>query len=97
MLHLLTENSLSAEVSERIAAGDCLVLQGGAVWAAYLGHADNYKLLDLLANDCSIFAMHDLLAASGIAAQQLLPGITAIDYPELVALTVQHPLIHTWC
>lgn len=97
MLHLLTENSLSSMVTERIAANDDLVLQGGAIWAAYLGHADNHQLLDLLARDCRIFAMRDLLVASGIAPQQLLPGVTAIDYPELVALTVQHPVIHTWC
>jgi tRNA 2-thiouridine synthesizing protein B len=97
MLHLLTEDSLSPAVTARIAASDSLVLLGGAVWAAYLGHSDNQQLQTLLAQDCRIYAMRDLLAAGGIDSRQLLAGVTAIDYPELVELTVQNPLIHTWC
>lgn len=97
MLHLLTENSLSAAVTERIATGDGLVLLGGAIWAALHGHADNSKLLELLQRACNVYAMRDLLTASGIEPDQLLAGVTAIDYPELVELTMQHPVIHTWC
>jgi tRNA 2-thiouridine synthesizing protein B len=73
------------------------VLLGGSVWAAHVGHTDNHKLQALLARDCRIYAMHELLAACGINTQQLLSGVTAIDYPELVALTVQHSVIQTWC
>lgn len=97
MLHCLTENNLSQAVADRIASGDCLVLQSGATWTALDGHTDNGKLLALLQRGCGVHALRDMLEASGIQADQLLPGVTVIDYPELVELTIQHSVIHTWC
>jgi tRNA 2-thiouridine synthesizing protein B len=38
----------------------------------------------------------DDLAIRGIASEELIIGIEIIDYPKLVALTVEHPLIQTW-
>jgi len=97
MLHLIAENSLSQAVAERIARGDDVILQAGVVWAAYIGHRDNDKLSALLAAGCRVYALQDVLAMSGIARQDLLEGVQAIDYPMFVALTEQNPVIHTWC
>lgn len=97
MLHLVIEKTLSQAVVDRIAAGDDVILQGGAVWAAYSGHADNGKLQQLIKHGSSVFAMQDMLAVSGIAVKQLLPGVAAIDYAEFVELTVKNPQIQTWC
>ena len=97
MLHLISENTLTRPVVERIAAGDDVVLQAGSVWAAFAGHADNPKIDQLLAKPCRVFAMQDMLQAFGIVPERMLAGITAIGYPELVELTVENPVIHTWC
>lgn len=97
MLHLLTANPLTAAVAERIAAGDVLVLQSAAIWSAVTGHIDNRKLQLLLERGCHVRVMQDLLTASGIDPQQLLPGVDIVDYPGLVELTVAHYPIQTWC
>ena len=97
MLHLIAESSLPRAVVERIAAGDDVVLQAGAVWAAFLGHQDNSKLAQLLAGGCKVHALQDSLSMNGIDDRQLLPGVERIDYPALVELTVKNPVIHTWC
>lgn len=97
MLHLIAENSLSQAVVERIAAGDDVVLQAGSVWAALAGHRDSGKLGQLLAKPCRVFAMRDMAQANGIEPERMLAGVVVIDYPELVELTVENPVIHTWC
>lgn len=97
MLHLISESSLSQAVVERIAAGDDVVLQSGGVWAAFSGHQDNVRVEQLLTRGCKVFALQDVLSMNGIGDQQLMPGVESIDYPELVALTVKNPVIHTWC
>jgi hypothetical protein len=34
---------------------------------------------------------------NGIADSQLLLGVDAIDYTQLVELTVKNTVIHNWC
>ena len=97
MLHLIAESALSQAVVGRIAAGDDVVLQAGAVWAAFAGHGDNSKLLELIGRGCHVYAMSDILSVSGIADEQLLEGVQAIDYPAFVELTVKNRVIQTWC
>jgi len=97
MLHLIAEVSLSPAVAERIAGGDDVLLQGAAVWAAFIGHRDNQTVRLLLGRRCHVYAMQDALSVSGIAADKLLEGVQAIDYPEFVDLTVSNSVIHTWC
>ncbi|MGR8931490.1 MAG: DsrH/TusB family sulfur metabolism protein [Gammaproteobacteria bacterium] len=97
MLHLVAENTLSQAVSERIVAGDDVILQTGAVWAAYAGHRDNTNLLALIAAGCHVYALQDVLSMSGIAESDLLAGVQAIDYPAFVELTEKNPVIQTWC
>lgn len=97
MLHLLADRRLSSAVCQRIAAGDDVVLLSESVWSACSGHQDNRLLQALLQNSCRVFAMLDLVEAFGIAESRLLSGIQVIDYDTLVALSVQHQQIHTWC
>lgn len=97
MLHCIAESSLTRPVVDRVVAGDDVVLMSESLWAAYLDHHDNVLLHALLQKPCGVFAMRDLLQTFGIDESQLLPGVQTIDYDTLVALTVQHPQIHTWC
>lgn len=96
MLHLIAENALSLPVVERIAAGDDVVLQAGAVWAAFCGHQDNPQLSLLLSRPCGVYVLQDVLAACGMDAHRLMAGVVVIDYAGLVRLTEQHPVIQTW-
>lgn len=97
MLHLIADSFLSQALVERIASDDGVVLQAGSAWAAYTGHQDNMQLNRLLSQGCGVYVLQDVLAMLGIDRQKLLPGVQTIDYPGLVALTVKHPVIHTWC
>jgi len=97
MLHLLSLSALQSEIVERIASGDDVVLQQGTVWAARKGHADNSRLLQLLAQHSQVYVLLEMLAVNGIELSQLLPGVNVIDYPGLVELTVKNPVIQTWC
>ncbi len=97
MLHLIAESTLSQALVERISHGDDVVLQAGAVWAAFLGHRDNAKLSKLLSKGCNVYALCDVLAMNGISHQQLLAGVQPLEYAHLVELTVKNPVIHTWC
>ena len=96
MLHLIALPGLPQEIVERIGEGDDVLLQYCLVWLALQGHEDNSKLLTLLERRCRVFVMQDMLTASGITAEQLLAGVCSVDYPGLVALTVENPVIHTW-
>ncbi len=97
MLHLVSLSPLRQEIVERIAAGDDVVLQQGTVWAALRGHADNAKLLQLLAQSTQVYVLKEILEVNGIVSSQVLAGVNIIDYPGLVGLTVKNPVIHTWC
>jgi len=97
MLHLLSLAVLPQEVIERIGAADDVVLQQDMVWTVLQGHADNAKLLQLLANGCQVYVLQDMLAVHGIKNSAVLNGVKIIDYPALVELTVKNQVIHTWC
>lgn len=97
MLHLVAERVLTQEVSERVAAGDAVLLQNGSLWAAFAGHRDNANVQALLARSCKVCLLQEQLAAAGIEPGQLLPGVLAIDYAQMVDLTLEHAVCHTWC
>ena len=97
MLHLLSLTLLTSELIERIGSGDDVVLQQDMVWLVLQGHADQVKLLQLLANGCQVYVLQEMLAVQGIQHSAVLRGVKIIDYPGLVELTVKNPVIHTWC
>ena len=97
MLHLVSQSSLPQEIVERIAAGDDVVLQQGAIWAVLSGHADNAKLLSIFALPAQIYVLREILELNGIDFSEVLAGVNIIDYQGLVELTVKNPVIQTWC
>ncbi|QWF71502.1 hypothetical protein KEF85_03210 [Methylomonas paludis] len=97
MLHLISQLGLAQEVVERIAAGDDVVLQQGALWAVWAGHTDNAKIFQLLARPAQVYVLQELLTVNGIGANDVLAGVQIINYAGLVDLSVINPVIHTWC
>ncbi len=96
MLHLIADSTLTQTVVDRIATADDVVLLASVLAVAFAGHQDNVHLQSLLSRNCRIYALSDQLAMNGIGDAELFPGVQVIDYPKLVDLTVQNPVIHTW-
>lgn len=97
MLHLVADLPLANLIIGRTAVGDDVVLQGGWIWAAFAGHQDNLIVQQLLSQGCNVYVLKDQLSMNGITDQQLLSGVDAIDYAQLVELTVKNTVIHNWC
>lgn len=95
MLHLVSLSPIESAIFERLQAGDDIVfLENAVLWLLQTGNFNN-TWSELLKNH-QLYAMTDALAVRGISAKELVQGITIIDYPELVALTIKHPVIQSW-
>ena len=97
MLHLVSDAFLTQAVIERVVSGDDVLLQAGSAWAAYVGHRDNVKVVQLLTQQCCVYVLSDVLAANGMERDRLLTDVKVIDYSDFVNLTVENPVILTWC
>lgn len=95
MLHLVSLAQVDAALMARIAAGDVVVLLDDAVYHCLASNRLADQLADVvLSSRCYVLAEHLLLR--GIATTEILAGITVIDYPALVNLTVENTPIYTW-
>ena len=95
MLHLIFQSPIDEAVLERMAAGDVAVFMESAV----LGVLRNSKMAGALAdklNSNRLCVLSEDMVARGILETEIVPGLEAIDYPALVKLTVENPLITSW-
>lgn len=97
MLHLLSQSPLPAAIIERIGSGDDVVLLDSAVCSALVGHQSNFLLGRLIAAGCRVFVLEELSQVYGIQPERVMADVKPVDYAGLVELTVQHPVIHSWC
>ena len=82
-------------VLARLCAGDDVVfLENSLLRLLNTGELNN-MLLSLL-NTHQFYVLADDLAVRGINAEELVHGISVIDYAQLVALTVKNPVIYSW-
>jgi sulfur relay protein TusB/DsrH len=88
MLHLVSGSSNLAAALAACAAGDDLVLVHAAVLAATQSFA--------FPPGVGVQAMGVDLAARGLDAAALAPGIGVLDDAGLVALSLRHPQSLTW-
>lgn len=95
MLHLISQSPIETAVFERVAAGDALVFLDNSV-LRLLQHSDLNQCLNQLLKNHQLYVLADTLAVRGISVEELVQGIRVIDYPQLVALTVQHSVIQSW-
>jgi tRNA 2-thiouridine synthesizing protein B len=95
MLHLITQITVDECILQRIGKGDAVVLMDGAVIRA-LSRGNRAEALAelLLRARCCVLIEH--LTLYGIEANAIVNGIEVIDYPALVNLTLEQPLIQTW-
>ncbi len=96
MLHLIFQSPIDIAVLDRMASGDVAVFLESAVlgllqkstYADVLSHKLNTNRLCVLSED---------MVVRGIAQSELVSGLEIIDYAGFVSLTVENPLITSWC
>jgi tRNA 2-thiouridine synthesizing protein B len=96
MLHLVFQAQADRAILDRISAGDVAVFLDSGV----LGILQNGLIADALAEklaDSRFYALSEDMTIRGIATDELVVGIEAINYAELVRLTVENSLIQSWC
>ncbi|MDO9106035.1 MAG: sulfurtransferase complex subunit TusB [Methylovulum sp.] len=95
MLHLIFKSPVELAVLQRICPDDEVVFLENSV----LGLLRNGKLAHELAGlltQCQLYALAADLGARGIADDELVSGITIIDYDGLVNVTINNPVIQSW-
>lgn len=95
MLQLIFQSPQDGAVLARIGAGDDVVFLDAAV----LGLLKNGRWaqpLAALSASCQLFALADDLNVRGISEDELLAGLTLLDYPGLVALAAKNTAIQSW-
>jgi tRNA 2-thiouridine synthesizing protein B len=95
MLHLISNSPIESAVLERIGVNDDIVFLCSAV-LRLLQTGDLNNTLAQLLKTHPLYVLADDLAVRGITQEELVRGIRVIDYPQLVALTVKHPVIQSW-
>lgn len=95
MLHLVSQSPLENAILMRMKEGDDIVFLDNAVLRLLKTGDLNNSLSELLKVH-QLYTLADALAVRGISAEELIQGIHIIGYPELVALTVKHPVIQSW-
>jgi tRNA 2-thiouridine synthesizing protein B len=95
MLHLISKSPIEIAVLERMNVGDEGVFLENAVLRLLQKGTDRHKLTELI-DKHRLYVLADALAVRGIAMEELVQGISVIDYAELVALTVKHSVIQSW-
>ena len=88
MLHLVTHRNALADALSAATAGDDLVLMHAAVLGATRPCA--------IPPGVRVQAMAVDLAARGLDASSLAPGVAVLDDAGLVALALRHPQSLTW-
>jgi tRNA 2-thiouridine synthesizing protein B len=95
MLHLIFQSPIETAVLERIDSGDVVVFLENAVLRVYRDSNISGTLTKQLSRN-RLCVLSDDITVRGITADELVKGIEAITYAELVELTVNNPVIQSW-
>jgi tRNA 2-thiouridine synthesizing protein B len=95
MLHLISQSPIDSALLVRLCAGDDVVFLENAL-LRLLNTGELNGVLSALLNTQQLYVLADHLAVRGISAEELVQGITVVDYAQFVALTVKNPVIHSW-
>lgn len=95
MLHLIFQSPIDNAVLERMATGDVAVFLESAVLGV-LRQAQQAGVLANKLNSNRLYVLSEDMLTRGILESELVVGLEIIDYPGLVKLTVENPLITSW-
>jgi tRNA 2-thiouridine synthesizing protein B len=96
MLHLIFQSPIDNAVLDRMASGDVAVFLENAVLGV-MQKSQSATLLSTKLTTNRLYVLSEDMAVRGILPSELVIGLEAIDYAELVKLTVANPLISSWC
>lgn len=96
MLNLIFQSPLDSAVLERMAYGDVAVFLENAVFGALQNSASSAALSEMLKKNRLCVLSEDMVIR-GVLSSELLEGLEEINYAGLVDLTVENPLIMSWC
>jgi tRNA 2-thiouridine synthesizing protein B len=96
MLHLVFQSPIDIAVLDRMASGDVAVFLESAVFGVLQNGALSSVLSDKLSSNRLCVLSEDVVVR-GIVQSELVSGLEIIDYAGLVNLTVENPLITSWC
>ncbi len=95
MLHIIAKSPIQSSILERIDAGDSVLFIRSAV-QELLKEGALSKRLSRLQKQSNLAALTTDLQARGISPEELVEGISIIDYSDFVKLTIEHSLIQSW-
>jgi tRNA 2-thiouridine synthesizing protein B len=95
VLHLIFQSPIEIAILERIDSGDDVVFLENSVLRILQNGLLRDTLTQLLTRS-RLYVLSDDIVVRGIATEELVEGIEAIDYAWLVALTVKNPVIQSW-
>jgi tRNA 2-thiouridine synthesizing protein B len=96
MLHLIFQSPIDSAILERMASGDVAVFLESAVLGVLRKGALSSMISNKLNNN-RLCVLSEDMAVRGILEFELVTGLEVIDYSGLVNLTVENPLIQSWC
>lgn len=96
MLHLVFQSPLVIAILDRMADDDAAVFLENAVLNV-LQQGRLAALLTARCNSSRLYVLTEDMVARGILESELADGLEVIDYAGLVKLTVDNPLIASWC
>lgn len=96
MLHLIYQSPIDSSVVQRIESGDNVVFFENAVFRLNKESQQSSELEQMLANNVHLHVLSDELEIRGVNTDELVLGITVIDYSALVSLTEKNKIIRTW-
>jgi len=95
MLHLISQSPIDSALLARLCAGDDVIFLENAL-LRLLNTGELNGVLSALLHTRQLYVLADHLTVRGISVEELVQGISVIDYAQLVALTVKNPVIHSW-
>ena len=96
MLHIISHTPLVTAILERIATGDSVIFIENAV-LTLLQQGQMHNSLVQLTSKAHCYVLAPDLDVRGIGIQTIVPGLEVIEYAGFVQLTVEHPVIQSWC
>lgn len=95
MLHLVFQSPLQDATLQRIGENNAVLFLENAVLCLLKNGVYHAQLTQLSAINC-LFVLISDVETRGIIAEELIEGITVIDYSQWVVLTTQHQLVQSW-
>jgi tRNA 2-thiouridine synthesizing protein B len=95
MLHLVFQSPIEPALLERLGAGDDVLFLENSLLQT-LANSSLDSCLSARLTEQQFYVLADDLTARGISVEELISGITAIDFAGFVDLSIKNAVITSW-